>query len=104
MIRLETTNSRFCRPGCPIIIGQIDPSSSHDDNRLSFGKHQPGGLERIMPGPAPRRSRFIFALTLLAALQAATPAWAWGRLGHRVISRLAEKNMTPAAAASFRSS
>src|SRR5580658_7460012 len=29
----------------------------------------------------------------------ATPAWAWGRLGHRVISRLAEKHMTPAAKA-----
>ena len=33
------------------------------------------------------RSSFIIALALLIALQAGTPAWAWGRLGHRVISR-----------------
>jgi hypothetical protein len=32
-------------------------------------------------------------------LQTATPAWAWGRLGHRVIARLAEKHMTPEAKA-----
>ena len=52
-----------------------------------------------MPGRTPRQSWFAFALTLLVALQTATPAYAWGRLGHRVISRLAEKHMTPAAKA-----
>ena len=31
----------------------------------------------------------------------ATPAYAWGRLGHRVISRLAEKQLTPAAKAAI---
>ena len=40
------------------------------------------------------RQRFVVALTLLIALQSATPAWAWGRLGHRVISQLAKKHMT----------
>jgi hypothetical protein len=49
--------------------------------------------------PSARRSWFIVALTLMIALQATTPAWAWGRLGHRVISRFAEKHMTPAAKA-----
>jgi hypothetical protein len=50
----------------------------------------------------PRRRPFIaMALTLLVALQIATPAWAWGRLGHRVISRLAEKNLTPATKAAI---
>jgi nuclease S1 len=39
-------------------------------------------------------SWFIVALALLIALQSATPAWAWGRLGHRVISRLAKQHMT----------
>ena len=48
-----------------------------------------------MPGPLPRRSWFVIALTLLIALQIATPAWAWGRLGHRVISRIAENNLNP---------
>jgi hypothetical protein len=47
----------------------------------------------------PRRSRFIFALTLFVLLQTGTPAWAWGRLGHRVIARLAERHMTPEAKA-----
>ena len=33
--------------------------------------------------------------------QAESPAWAWGRLGHRVISRLAEKQLTPKAKAAI---
>jgi nuclease S1 len=52
-----------------------------------------------MPVRTPCPSWFTFALTALIALQTATPVWAWGRLGHRVISRLAEKHMTPAAKA-----
>jgi nuclease S1 len=52
-----------------------------------------------MSGRPPRRSWFTFALTILIALHSATPVWAWGRLGHRVISRLTEKHMTPAAKA-----
>ncbi len=43
----------------------------------------------------------VSAIGILVALQVATPAWAWGRLGHRVISRLAEKNLTPAAKAAI---
>jgi hypothetical protein len=52
-----------------------------------------------MPARTPRRSWFTFAVALLATLVTTTPAWAWGRLGHRVISRLAEKHMTPQAKA-----
>jgi nuclease S1 len=48
-----------------------------------------------------RRRRSASAVTLLIALQAATLAWAWGRLGHRVISRLAEKRLTPEAKAAI---
>jgi hypothetical protein len=44
-------------------------------------------------------SWFVVILALLIAVQAATPAWAWGRLGHRVISRIAEKNLNPKAKA-----
>ncbi len=51
-------------------------------------------MELNMPGRTPRRSWFVIFLTLLTTLQTATPAWAWGRLGHRVISRLAKKHMT----------
>jgi hypothetical protein len=40
-------------------------------------------------------------LTLLVTFQATTPAFAWGRLGHRVISRLAEKHLTPQARAAI---
>jgi hypothetical protein len=49
--------------------------------------------------PIPRRPWFIFTLTLLIAAQFATPAHVGGRLGHRVITRLAEKHATPAAKA-----
>ena len=45
----------------------------------------------------PRRPRFIVALTLLAALQTAPPVWAWGRLGHRLTARIAERNLNPKA-------
>jgi hypothetical protein len=52
-----------------------------------------------MPVRPRRRAWFIIALATLIALQATAPAWAWGRLGHRVISRIAEKNLTPIAKA-----
>ena len=45
------------------------------------------------------RSRLAFVITVLGILGAATPTWAWGRLGHRVIARLAEKQLTPKAKA-----
>jgi hypothetical protein len=48
-----------------------------------------------MPGRKPCRSCLVIALTLLLALQSAMPAWAWGRLGHRVITRLAEQKLNP---------
>jgi hypothetical protein len=46
-----------------------------------------------------RHASFVLAIALLLVLQSATPAWAWGRLGHRVISRLAEQQLTPQAKA-----
>jgi hypothetical protein len=47
------------------------------------------------------RSWLLHGATLLAILGAATPAWAWGRIGHRVIARLAEKQLTPQAKAAI---
>jgi hypothetical protein len=41
----------------------------------------------------------IIGSMLLITIQATTPAWAWGQLGHRVISRIAEKHLTPQAKA-----
>ncbi len=41
-----------------------------------------------------RRPRLLLALTLLVALQATPPAWAWRRLDHRVIAKLAERHLT----------
>jgi S1/P1 Nuclease len=75
----------------------LTPSISRDDNRSSKGKHQSGTQESITH----RRRWFIITLTLLVAGQTATPVWAWGRLGHRVISRLAEKQLTPKAKAAI---
>jgi hypothetical protein len=49
-----------------------------------------------------RRSTWLVSLlTLLLILQTATPARAWGTLGHRVIARLAEKHLTPEAKAAI---
>jgi hypothetical protein len=49
----------------------------------------------MMPGrrstPTIRRA-LAFALASLLALQSTAPAWAWGRTGHRVISKLAERH------------
>ena len=50
---------------------------------------------------SPRQTRAILSLALLVILQAATPALAWGRLGHQVISRFTEKNLTPKAKAAI---
>jgi hypothetical protein len=47
--------------------------------------------------PLPRQPLFATLLALLVPFHFAQPVWAWGRLGYRVISRLAEKNLTPAA-------
>jgi hypothetical protein len=54
-----------------------------------------------MPSRTPSRPWFIVALAVLIAVQSATPALAWGRLGHRVISRFAEKQLTPTAKAAI---
>ncbi len=49
----------------------------------------------------PRPASITVAVSFLVVLLAATPAWAWGRLGHRVISRLAERHLTPQAKAAI---
>jgi S1/P1 Nuclease len=54
-----------------------------------------------MVGRPTSRLCLVLATAFLVALQAATPAWAWGRLGHRVISCLAEKQLTPATRAAI---
>jgi hypothetical protein len=38
----------------------------------------------------PHRAR-TWVLVFLLAIQSTTPAWAWGRTGHRVIAKLAER-------------
>jgi len=48
-----------------------------------------------------RRYCFTTTIVLLAASQSATPALAWGRLGHRVISRLAERHLSVTAKAAI---
>jgi nuclease S1 len=47
------------------------------------------------------RRWFLTFLARLMALQTTTPVWACGRLGHRVISRLAENNLSPKAKAAI---
>ena len=47
------------------------------------------------------RPWFITALSIVICFQVTTPAWAWGRLGHRVISKFAEKKLTPKAKAAI---
>jgi hypothetical protein len=45
------------------------------------------------------RRPLIISLAIVMMLQPATPAWAWGRIGHRVIARLAERHLTDQAKA-----
>jgi S1/P1 Nuclease len=47
------------------------------------------------------RSSATIAVPSFLLIQSVPSAWAWGRLGHRVISRLAEKQLTPAAKAAI---
>jgi nuclease S1 len=48
-----------------------------------------------------RRSWLSLTVAVLATFPATTPALAWGRLGHRVISLVAEKHLTPVAKAAI---
>ena len=52
-----------------------------------------------MTGPVPP----ILSFAALAALLMTGPAWAWGRLGHRVAGRIAEDRLTPDALKAVRS-
>lgn len=49
--------------------------------------------------PRGSRKRFVIALAFFVALQAASPSWAWGPLGHRLAARLAERHLNPRARA-----
>jgi nuclease S1 len=40
-------------------------------------------------------------MSFLVFFQATAPVWAWGRLVHRVVSRIAEKNLNPKAKAAI---
>jgi nuclease S1 len=51
-----------------------------------------GGLMRKVS-----RASLVLAVTVLVVLGATTSTWAWGRVGHRVIARLAEKQLAPTA-------
>jgi hypothetical protein len=44
---------------------------------------------------------FVIALALLVLVQLSAPVWAWGRIGHRVTSKLAEKKLNPKAKAAI---
>ena len=50
-----------------------------------------------MPGRTRCRSWFMVALILLTALHTATPAWACGRLGHRVEDKHIPMHVGPCA-------
>ncbi len=51
------------------------------------------------PATPSLRPALILTLAPLLVLACAGPAQAWGRLGHRVISKLSERHLTPAARA-----
>ena len=46
---------------------------------------------------SPGRLWLVIALALLVILETTPPVCAWGPLGHRVIARLAERNLNPKA-------
>src|SRR5262249_19047853 len=62
----------------------------------------PAGPWRSLAMPARRsvttlRLSVILSLASLLIIQFAAPAWAWGRIGHRAIAKLAERHLSPAA-------
>ena len=48
------------------------------------------------------RPVLVLSLATLVVIQFAAPAWAWGRVGHRVIARLAERHLTDQARAEIK--
>ena len=59
-------------------------------------------MRHVKAGRKRGRSLFVSALALLILFQVSAPAWAWGRLGHRVTARLAERHLTPKAKAEIK--
>jgi hypothetical protein len=45
------------------------------------------------PGPL-LRSALVLFVVFMVIVQSAAPAWAWGRIGYRIISRYAERHLT----------
>ena len=45
------------------------------------------------------RQGLVTTLAFLVALQAASPCWAWGPVGHRLAARIAERHLNPRARA-----
>jgi nuclease S1 len=74
---------------------RLDGGSRHDDNQRLCKMRLAATPEAMMTGSKPRRSKFALAVALLAMGVMAPPVLAWGRLGHRVIFRLAEQHLTP---------
>ncbi len=58
-------------------------------------------MRHVKVGRKRGRSLFVSALALLVLCQISDPAWAWGRLGHRVIARIAEKKLNAKAKAAI---
>ena len=48
------------------------------------------------------RRVLVISFAFLVCLWHAGPAWAWGRLGHRVIAKLAERHLTDQAKAEIK--
>jgi hypothetical protein len=70
-----------------------------------FGSPTAPRRSRIIPARRARpilRPAMVLSLVSIMVLQSAAPAWAWGRLGHRVIAKLAERHLTPSARAEIK--
>jgi hypothetical protein len=48
------------------------------------------------------RSALVIVLACAVIIESAAPAWAWGRVGHRVIAKLAERHLTDRAKAEIK--
>jgi nuclease S1 len=51
---------------------------------------------------SPLQRAVAIALAILLSHQSASRAWAWGRVGHRVIAKLAERHLTERAKAEIK--
>jgi hypothetical protein len=76
----------------------VDSAATNQHHEAAFAS-LPTSANNMMTLHIPKRKIVAVFCAGTAVLATAMPAWAWGRIGHRVISRFAEQRLTDKAKA-----